>query len=129
MLVAMKIGEAARRAGVRADTIRFYERRGLLPKPARRASGYRDVSAAAVERIARIKQLQRLGLGLDDIASLLRDVDAGTANCARERPRFDAVIARVDEELAALRALRRELGRTLARCDDGGCLLQSFASR
>ena len=129
MLVAMKIGEAARRAGVRADTIRFYERRGLLPKPARRASGYRDVSAAAVERIARIKQLQRLGLGLDDIASRLRDVDAGKAPGARERPRFDAVIARVDEELAALRALRRELGRTLARCDDGGCLLQSFASR
>ena len=125
----MKIGEAARRAGVGADTIRFYERRGLLPKAARRASGYRDVSAAAVERIAMVKRLQRLGLTLDDIASLLRDVEDGTASCARERPRFDAVIARVDAEIAALRALRRELGRTLDRCDGGGCLLQSFASR
>ena len=123
ILRGMKIGEAARRAGVQVDTVRFYERRGLLPRPARRASGYRDLSEAAVERIALVKRLQRVGLTLGEIGEVLRDVDTGKASCAGERPRFDAVLARIDGEIAALRAVRRGLARTLAGCGSGSCPL------
>jgi DNA-binding transcriptional MerR regulator len=119
----MTIGTVARAAGVSVDTVRFYERRRLLPVPARRASGYRHYTAATVDRIRFAKGLQRLGLTLDEVTELLGDVDAGIASCARETPRFTRVLARVDAEIAGLVALRRELRTTLRRCGEGRCSL------
>ena len=123
MQETLKIGAVARRAGVTLDTVRFYERRGVLPAPARRASGYREYSAATVERIRFAKALQGMGFTLDEVVAVLRDVDAGVGDCDRERPRFEAVLARVDEKIADLRAVRRGLAATLKRCSDGRCTL------
>lgn len=119
----MTIGEVARTARVSVDAIRFYERRGILPPPMRRASGYRTYTAATVERIRFVKELQQLGFALGEIRRLLRDVDTGVATCARETPRFASVLRRLDEQLAVLRAARRKLAGTLARCSRGGCAL------
>jgi MerR family transcriptional regulator, copper efflux regulator len=117
----MRIGEVARRAEVRVDTVRFYERRGLLAKPARRPSGYRDYPASAVERLRFAKQLQGLGFTLDEVAEVLADFDAGLATCAGERPRFQAVLARIDRKLAELGAVRARLTGALDRCAAGTC--------
>src|SRR5262245_12296042 len=118
---SLKIGDVARRTGITVDTVRFYERRGVLPPPARRASGYRQYSDATIERIRFAKSLQALGFTLDEIADVLRAVDAGVATCERERPRFEVVLARIDEKIAELGAIRRDLVATLKRCRDGSC--------
>ena len=121
----MKIGEVARRAGVRNDTIRFYERVGVLPRAERRESGYRSFTEATVRRIQFVKSLQALGFPLEEIVSLLREVDAGTARCAKEQPRLERVLARIDEKLLTLRRARRRLAQTIARCKSGECVLLS----
>jgi MerR family mercuric resistance operon transcriptional regulator len=125
----LKIGEVAKRAGVRVDTVRFYERRGLLPRPARRPSGYREFTEATVERIRFAKDLQAMGFSLDDVADMLRDVDAGTASCDAEQPRLAEVLTRLDEKIAALQGLRRKLTTTIRRCRSGACTLLEAAPR
>jgi DNA-binding transcriptional MerR regulator len=116
-----RIGQVAEQAGVSVDAVRFYERRGVLPKPRRRESGYREYTAATVERILFAKSLQAIGFSLDDIVAVLRDVDAGMATCENEQPRFETVLARIDEKIAELTAVRRRLKQTLARCREGRC--------
>ena len=116
-----KIGQVAAQAGVSVDAVRFYERRGVLPQPRRRESGYRQYTSATVERIRFAKALQAIGFSLDDIVAVLRDVDAGMATCESERPRFETVLARIDEKIAELTAVRRRLRLTLTRCRAGRC--------
>jgi DNA-binding transcriptional MerR regulator len=111
------------------DAVRFYERRGVLPAPVRRASGYRQYSEATIERIRFAKALQALGFKLDEIVTVLRDVDAGVASCDRERPRFETVLARIDEKIAELGAVRRRLVATLKRCRDGSCTFREKPAR
>jgi DNA-binding transcriptional MerR regulator len=125
----MKIGEVAHHAGVAIDTLRFYERRGVLPPPPRRPSGYRVYSQATIERVRFVKQLQELGLTLDEVRAVLRDVDAATVDCKSGVKRFEAVLQRIDDKLAALRATRRRLTDTLARCQAGTCTLADRARR
>jgi DNA-binding transcriptional MerR regulator len=129
MAEALKIGEVARRSGVTVDTVRFYERRGVLPTPLRRASGYRQYSDATIDRIRFAKALQALGFTLDEVAGVLLDVDAGVASCERERPRFETVLARIDEKISELAAIRRDLLATLKRCRDGRCTFREKAPR
>ena len=117
----MKIGQIAQRAGIGVDAVRFYERRGVLARAARTASGYREFTAADVDRILFVKSLQALGFALDDIIALLRGVDLGTASCASERFRFEDALAQVDSQIKALRAVRQRLTRTLRACDGGAC--------
>jgi DNA-binding transcriptional MerR regulator len=116
-----KIGHVASQAGVTVDAVRFYERRGVLPQPRRRESGYRQYTSATVERIRFAKALQAIGFSLDDVVAVLRDVDAGIATCENEQPRFETVLARIDEKIAELTAVRRRLRQTLTRCRDGRC--------
>jgi DNA-binding transcriptional MerR regulator len=118
---ALKIGDVARSAGVTVDTVRFYERRGVLPTPMRRESGYRQYSEATIERIRFARSLQALSFTLDEIADVFRAVEAGVASCERERPRFETVLSRIDEKIAELSAIRRDLVTTLKRCRDGSC--------
>ena len=75
----MKIGELARRAEVTIDTIRFYERRGVLPPAPRRPSGHREYNDAAVERIRLARKMQSVGLSLDEIIDALAAHDTGQA--------------------------------------------------
>ena len=121
MIATLKIGAVARGAGVSVDAVRFYERRGVLPPPRRRASGYREYTGATVERIRFAKALQALGFTLGEVVCVLRDVDAGTASCEQERPRFEQVLGRIDAKIDELTALRRSLVSTLRACGEGHC--------
>jgi DNA-binding transcriptional MerR regulator len=119
----VKIGQVATEAGVTVDTVRFYERRGLLPAPDRRPSGYREYPESTVERIRTARSLQSLGLRLDEIVDALRAHDSGSASCAGELWRLEAVVARIDARLAELRQTRREVTGAIADCRAGNCRL------
>ena len=123
---ALKIGQVALRAGVSVDTVRFYERRGVLPIPARRSNGYRVYPEATVQRIQLAKSLQALGFKLDEIIDALKAVDAGTASCDTERWRFEAVLERIDGKLAELERVRGEVVDVIEGCRAGSC---SIAAR
>jgi DNA-binding transcriptional MerR regulator len=117
----LKIGEVAALAGVRVDTVRFYERLGLLPVAARAPSGYRFFAPAAVERIQFVKRAQALGFTLDETAEILRSLDAGTVDYAQGSARLRKMLARIDEKVAELRGVRRELAKMLATFEAGSC--------
>jgi len=119
----MKIGELAVRAGVTVDAIRFYERRGLLARAPRTASGYRTYSGHEVERLALIRFLQGLEISLDDIAAMLRTFDVGKATCANQAPRFEAVVGRIDRDIERLQVTRKAIVDLLASCGAGRCSL------
>lgn len=124
----MKIGEVAIAADVTVDTIRFYERRGLLAPPSRRPSGYRDYEPEVVQRLRMARSLQQIGLTLDEIIDALRAHDAGTATCDSERWRLDVALERIDQRIAELRSVRRTITRARTRCVDGKCALLSTNS-
>ena len=119
----MKIGQVAREAGVSIDTVRFYERRGVLPAPARRPSGYRAFTEATVQRIRLARSLQSMGLTLDEVIDALHAHDTGTATCDSERWRLEAVVDRIDGKIAELRRARRNTLKILADCRAGRCRL------
>lgn len=112
----MRIGEIATQAAVNVQTLRYYERRGLLPPPSRRPSGYRDYDTTAVERVRFIRRAQCLGFMLEEIAELLAlRADAGAA-CPGVERRARATIARVDQQLIALGQMRTALVRLAETC-------------
>jgi DNA-binding transcriptional MerR regulator len=119
----MKIGQVARQAGVSVDTIRFYERRGLLPVAERRPSGYREFDPSTVERVRTTKAMQDLGFTLDEIVDALHAHDAGGGTCASERWRLEAVVDRFDARIAELRQARDHAARALDDCRTGRCRL------
>ena len=112
----LTIGVLAKQAGVNLETIRFYERRGLLPEPARTNSGYRVFSRHAVQRLHFIKRAQDLGFSLKEIKELLAlRVDARTT-CAEVRRRAETKVADVEAKIHALQAMRKALTRLAAAC-------------
>jgi DNA-binding transcriptional MerR regulator len=125
----MKIGEVAERAEVRIDTMRFYERRGVLPAPQRRPSGYRVYPPSTVERIRMAKALQHLGFTLDEVIDALRAHDTGAATCDSELWRMEAVVERIDAKIADLRQTRRDINATIALCRTGQCQLASGSAQ
>ena len=126
----MRIGEVARRSGVSVDTVRFYERVGVLP-PAERepSSRYRDYAPATVDRIRLTRELQAIGFTLGDAVDALAAHDAGGATCESERWRLQAVLDRVDAKLAELEALRGRIVDAQADCEAGRCRLTTAAGR
>lgn len=123
----MKIGEIADQSSVSIDTVRFYERVGVLPPPARTPSGYRDYTPDTVERIRLTRELQAVGFTLADVVDALAAHDAGGATCESERWRLEAALGRVDAKLAELRALRRRIVRAQEACANGRCMLATAA--
>jgi DNA-binding transcriptional MerR regulator len=121
----MKIGEVARQAGVTVDTVRFYERVGVLPPPARTESGYRDYVPETVERIELTRELQAIGFTLNDAVDALAAHDTGGATCESERWRLQAVLGRVDTKLAELNALRGRIVQAQEACARGDCMFTS----
>ena len=118
MLEGLRIGELSERCGVSTDTVRFYEREGLLPRPRRSASRYRVYGQEDEGRLRFIRRAQALGLTLDDIRELLSLSQARTVGeCRRVAERLRARVAAVDEKLAQLRAFRRELVRNIEKCE------------
>ena len=113
----MFISEAAAQAGVNVQTIRYYERRGLLPPSARRSSGYRELPAEAVRVVRFIKRAQDLGFSLDEVAELLR------LRRSKDRARARAIAGRrlkqVEQKLAELAAMRDALTHLINSCRHG----------
>ena len=107
--VALKVSDVASEAGVSSDTIRFYEREGLLAPPGRSASGYRQFDEGAVRRVRFIKGAQSLGLRLAEIRELLEIQDKGACPCGHTKVLVERRIAEIDAEIEQLRTLRAEL--------------------
>jgi DNA-binding transcriptional MerR regulator len=118
----MKIGQVAEQAGVSVDTVRFYERRGVLPTPQRLPSGYRTYTAATTERIRLARRLQQLGFTLDEVIDALHSHDRGGRSCASERWRLEAVLARIDTRIGELRAMRTDIRSVMDSCISGACV-------
>ena len=117
----MRIGAIAKQSGVTVDTVRFYERVGVLPAAERTPSGYRDYVPATVARIQLTREFQAVGLSLNEIVDALAAHDAGGATCESERWRLDAVLERVDAKLAELAALRGRVVDAQDACAAGQC--------
>jgi DNA-binding transcriptional MerR regulator len=105
----MKIGRLAEQAGVSTKTIRYYESIGLLPEPARTASGYRSYDAPAVERLAFIRDAQRSGLSLAEIASVLELKERGATSCQHTRSLLERHLEELEEQIGRLRETHRVL--------------------
>ena len=121
----LKIGAVARLAEVSVDTVRYYERRGVLGPADRLPSGYRLYPETAVATIRLARRMQSLGMTLDEVADALAAHDRGNATCQSERWRLEAVLARTRARLADLATVQANLETVLARCDSGRCDLRS----
>lgn len=110
------IGTLAERSGVGVETIRFYERQGLLPKPARTGSGYRSYPEEAVERVRFIRRAKELGFTLDEIGELLELKVSHGQSCASVRQRALDKVTDIDKKMGDLRKMRRALDALLQRC-------------
>jgi DNA-binding transcriptional MerR regulator len=119
----MRIGEFAQAVGVSIDAIRFYERRGVLTPAPRTPGGYRTFVQRDLDRIRLARQLQLLGLTIDEVVDALAAHDGNGATCTSERWRLQQVQSRIDAQIATLKHTRRLIQDTLAACDSGRCQL------
>jgi MerR family copper efflux transcriptional regulator len=111
----MRIGEVAARSGLSAKTIRYYEEIGVLPRPERSASGYRDYAVAVLDRLAFVRAAQAVGLSLGEIRGIVALRDDGETPCGHVLDLLRNRAADLDRRIAELLALRDELNRLVAR--------------
>ncbi len=116
----MKIGELASTTETPVETIRFYEREGLLPAPARSAANYRVYTAAHAARLAFIRRCRNLDMALGEVRELLRFKDAPGKDCADVDALLDEHIGHVAQRIRELRRLERDLRTLRARCEKPG---------
>jgi MerR family copper efflux transcriptional regulator len=115
---AMTIGSLAKRAGVNIDTIRYYERNGLLPEPARRLSGYREYGPTDVARLRFIMRAKDLGFTLAEINELLSlSADRDVSGVKR---RAEAHLEQVEQKIKELQRVRRGLKTLITACPGHG---------
>lgn len=112
----LTIGALSRRTGVHIETIRYYERIGLLPAPMRSPAGHRRYDEAALRRLAFIARCRALGFSLAEVRNLLRLVDDRSVTCAEVRQMTLAHASEVRRKIADLEALERVLSEMAARC-------------
>jgi len=117
--MAMTIGEVARHAGVKVETVRYYERQGLVPAPARTAAGYRQYAADTVRRIRFIRRAKALGFTLAEIRELLALRAAPGVSCGDVRDQAEAKIAEIESRLRDLQRMKVALARLARECGDG----------
>ena len=116
----LKIGELARAADVGVETIRYYERRGLLAQPPRRTSGYRQYPPQAVRRVRFIRRAQALGFTLKEIEDLLALRVDDERSCADVRALARAKLEDIERRVAELQQMGRALERVARRCRGRG---------
>jgi MerR family copper efflux transcriptional regulator len=117
---ALTIGRIAQSAGVAIDTIRFYEREGLLPEPRRRPSGYREYDQATVSRLRFIRRAKDLGFTLDEIRELLALSADRNDGVEGVRERAAARLQAIDERIAELQRVRDGLSELVDACPGHG---------
>ncbi len=114
---SMTIGELAASAGVKISTVRYYERRGLLPADGRTDGNYRSYASASLQRLSFIRTAQRIGFTLADIATLL-DLQSGSSDpCCDVKTIIDQRLVAVREKLAELAHVEQVLGKAAAWCE------------
>jgi MerR family transcriptional regulator, copper efflux regulator len=120
MTTTMTIGRLAEQAGVNIDTIRYYERNGLLPAPARRASGYREYDGADVERLRFIRRAKELGFTLKAIADLLSLTADRRSDMRGVKRKAEERLEQVEFKIKELQRVRRGLRKLIAACPGHG---------
>lgn len=116
----LKIGDVAKLSGIGIEALRFYEKSGLLERPARTESGYRVYGRDVLDRLAFIKQAQTLGFSLDEIRRIVADARAGHSPCDEVREIVRHRLEELDERMREMRRYRKELAETLAEWDETG---------
>ena len=116
----LTIGQLAKNAQVNVETVRYYERRGLIPEPPRRESGYRQYSQDAVKRLCFIKRAQYLGFTLKEISQLLSLVDNSNSNCKEIRKFTIEKIGDIEAKIDHLQNLKKALDDLAKGCPGQG---------
>lgn len=116
-MATLRTAEVARLAGVNIETLRFYERKGILPEPPRRASGYREYPPETVERVRFVKRAQELGFSLKEIEELLSLREAVGAKSGPVRRLAEAKVKEIDHKIRDLEAMKESLTELLCACD------------
>lgn len=117
---SLMIGQVASQSGVGVETIRFYERQGLLDPPSRRASGYREYDAEVVTRLRFIRRAKELGFSLSEIEELLRLGTDSADACSETKRLVVDKISGIDERIKDLQLVRNALSDLAAICDSNG---------
>jgi len=134
----LRAGELARAAGVSTDTLRHYERKGVLPKPRRSPNGYREYASESLARVLLVRRALAFGFTLDELARVLRARERGGAPCREVRALAAEKLSGVEARLRELASLRDELRATLDEWDsrlsktaagERARLLESLAAR
>ena len=115
----MRIGELGQAAGVEVETIRYYEKAGLLSPPARQANGYRAYGPAHLERLAFVRHCWALAMPLAEVRRLLEFAARPDADCGDVNRLIDEQLGRVRARLRSMRALEKQLGALRRQCDVG----------
>ncbi|WP_029605255.1 helix-turn-helix domain-containing protein [Kozakia baliensis] len=113
----LSIGDLARATGTKVETIRFYEKSGLLPAPPRTAANYRAYNAVHLDRLSFIRRARDLGFSMEQVATLLDLADCKDQSCEAVDIVTRAHLLEIDRKLRDLRALRKELAAMIANCD------------
>jgi len=117
-MTELRTGELAERAGVNVESLRFYEREGLLPEPPRRSSGYRCYPEEAVARVRFIKRAQELGFALAEIRELLAIGTDPSGTCGEVKEHVEAKVHSVQQKIADLQRIERALHELAERCPE-----------
>ena len=118
----MRIGAAAEQAGVNVQTLRYYERRGLLPRSPRRTSGYREFPDEAVRVVRFVKRAQDLGFTLDEIEELLKLRNDRRRDRGRIRTVAGKRVREIEGKIAELQAMKQALSHLIHCCEEGATL-------
>ena len=116
----LKIGDVAKVTGIGIETLRFYEKSGLLDRPSRTASGYRMYDSEVLSRLDFIKRAQVLGFSLDEIKRIIADKRAGQSPCAEVREIVRRRLGELDKRMIEMKRYRQELASALAEWDQVG---------
>ncbi|MGB3738578.1 MAG: helix-turn-helix domain-containing protein [Pontixanthobacter sp.] len=122
----MRIGELARATGVKTETIRYYEREGILAAPPRTQANYRDYGPNETSRLHFIRRARNLGFSMAQVRELLDLADDKSQSCAEVDVLTRTHLFEVDRKIAELKSLRTELSRMLENCEQGAigdCLI------
>lgn len=117
--MALTIGDLSKATNTKVETVRYYERIGLLPKPPRTAANYREYGEAELGRLSFVRRARDLGFSLDQVRALLGLSDDRSCDCAGIDQIAKEHLREVDRKIADLTALRRELKAVIESCDGG----------
>ena len=117
--MALSIGDLAKATGTKVETIRYYERIGLLPKPPRTAGNYRDYGNGEMTRLSFVRRARSLGFSIDQVRALLGLSDDRSCDCAKVDLIASEHLREVDRKIADLTLLRNELEAVIQSCSGG----------